>query len=160
MDQAAEQQELQQPSDHLLRDGLIWAFVVPIVGVIWAARLFINDRLSEAFLVLMTAIAVVGVYILILQPFGSSSSYSAYSSNVQSQVEQTIKERVQQHSSSFEKDQIKELSCVAQSASIMKCSVAAEEGPYYDAREGHVIYEVTIDQSDGHFLVGAPVNIP
>jgi hypothetical protein len=49
-------------NDHMLRNGIIWAILFPIVGVIWAIRLFARERVGPGFAVLATAILVVLIY--------------------------------------------------------------------------------------------------
>ena len=51
-----------EPEDHLVRNGIIWAILIPIIGAIWAIRLFARERVGGGFAVLATAILVVLVY--------------------------------------------------------------------------------------------------
>lgn len=154
MEQAVEQPELAQPSDHLLRNGLIWAVLIPIVGAIWAIRLFARERIGAGLAVLLTALVVIGIYILIVNPFGSGKSYSAYNATVQSEVEQTIRERIQ---NAGNEGTITELSCVAQSNSIMKCLAEISiQGEFGSSTDAQASYEVTIDQSNGQYIIGQP----
>ncbi len=48
-----------EAEDHLLRNGIIWAVLVPIVGMIWAIRLFARERVGGGFAVLATVLLVV-----------------------------------------------------------------------------------------------------
>jgi hypothetical protein len=49
-------------TDHMLRNGIIWAILLPIVGVILAIRLFARERVGPGFAVLVTSILVVLLY--------------------------------------------------------------------------------------------------
>lgn len=51
-----------EAEDHMLRNGIIWAILLPIIGVIWAIRLFARERVGPGFAVLATAIIVVLIY--------------------------------------------------------------------------------------------------
>ena len=51
-----------EAEDHLVRNGIIWSILIPIIGVIWAIRLFARERVGGGFAVLATAILVVLVY--------------------------------------------------------------------------------------------------
>jgi Skp family chaperone for outer membrane proteins len=54
---------LDQPAaDHMLRNGIIWSILVPIVGAILAICLFARERVGQGFAVLATAVLVVLVY--------------------------------------------------------------------------------------------------
>lgn len=50
-------------ADHMLRNGLIWAVLIPLVGAVLAIRLFARERVGQGFAVLATAILVVLVYL-------------------------------------------------------------------------------------------------
>jgi len=54
--------------DHMLRNGIFWAVLIPIVGVILAIRLFARERVGQGFAVLGTAIVVT---LLIFYGFGA-----------------------------------------------------------------------------------------
>jgi Skp family chaperone for outer membrane proteins len=58
-----------EAADHMLRNGIIWAILLPIVGVIWAIRLFARERVGAGFAVLATAILVVLIYFYALGAF-------------------------------------------------------------------------------------------
>ena len=51
-----------EAQDHLVRNGIIWSILIPIIGVIWAIRLFARERVGGGFAVLATAILVVLLY--------------------------------------------------------------------------------------------------
>ena len=48
--------------DTMLRDGIILAVLVPVVGVIWSARLFAKERVGHGLAVLTISIAVFLAY--------------------------------------------------------------------------------------------------
>jgi hypothetical protein len=49
-------------TDHMLRNGIIWAILLPIIGFIWAIRLFARERVGPGFAVLATAILTILIY--------------------------------------------------------------------------------------------------
>ncbi|MFI4977732.1 MAG: hypothetical protein ACHQC8_03505 [Solirubrobacterales bacterium] len=49
-------------NDHMLRNGIIWAILLPLIGFIWAIRLFARERVGPGLAVLATAILTILIY--------------------------------------------------------------------------------------------------
>lgn len=62
-DEIAVESKVEPPADHMLRTGIVWAILIPFVGVILAIRLWARERVGQGFAVLATAILVVVVYL-------------------------------------------------------------------------------------------------
>jgi len=50
-------------SDHLLRNGIFWAILLPVVGFVLALRLFAKERVGQGLVVLIVCLLTVGAYL-------------------------------------------------------------------------------------------------